>query len=70
MGWIAALAIALVQLAGVYFFATRAITRLNRACSFGAGTGRFYLQLAGGGFYALLSMALFFSIPFVWRLLR
>ncbi len=70
MSWIAAVAVALTELVGAYFFATRAIARLNRACSFGAGSGRFYLQLAIGGCYVLISMALFFSIPFVWRILR
>ena len=60
----------LFMLAGTYLLATRSIARLNRACAFGAGTPRFYGELALGGFLALASMALFFSIPFVWRALR
>ncbi|UCF20797.1 MAG: hypothetical protein JSU87_05150 [Gemmatimonadota bacterium] len=62
--------VALVMLAAAYLLANRSIARLNRACEFGAGTARFYSELALGGLLAIASVALVFSIPFVWRALR
>jgi hypothetical protein len=65
-----AIAAAVLQLALVFFFASRSITRVNAAGKFGVGSGGFYLQLLIAAVYAGASMALFFSIPVVWRTVR
>jgi hypothetical protein len=65
-----ALVVAVLQLAAVFFFATRAIARVNAAGRFRFGSGGFYGQLALAAAYALASMVFFFSIPAVWRAVR
>jgi hypothetical protein len=62
MSSILAVPVALVQLAGVYCFASRAIARVNAAGQYVAGTARFHLQLVIAGLCTLASMALFFSV--------
>lgn len=65
-----ALAVAVLQLAAVFFFASRAIARVNAAGRFRIGSGGFYGQLAVAAAYAVASMVCFFSIPAVWRAVR
>jgi hypothetical protein len=65
-----ALAAAVLQLALVFFFASRSIARVNAAGKFGVGNAGFYVQLLIAAAYAGASMALFFTIPAVWRTIR
>lgn len=65
-----ALAVAVLQLAAVFFFATRAIGRVNAAGRFRFGSGGFYAQLGLAAAYAVASMVCFFSIPAIYRAIR
>jgi hypothetical protein len=65
-----ALAVAVLQLAAVFFFASRAIARVNTAGRFRLGSGGFYGQLVLAAAYAVASMVCFFSIPAIFRAVR
>ena len=65
-----ALAAAVIQLAAAFFFAARAISRVNAAGRFRLGSGPYFGQLALAAAYAVASMICFFTIPAVWRAIR
>jgi hypothetical protein len=65
-----ALLVAVLQLAAVFFFASRAIARVNAAGRFRLGSGGFFGQLTLAAVWALASMICFFSIPAIFRAVR